>query len=157
MSVNIKEIPEQQNNNLTKLLWKEKKEELVKILTYWEKIKEQWEKKKKEFRSNRENSLEFDGLLDQYEKNKREFIEWLTWEWKKVLENLKWVTKEKFIDEYFHDTILYTKTQNYIEPKIIECSYEDLIKWNIEVKKHVILVLSPSNIWVWWAEEIQKK
>jgi hypothetical protein len=157
MSLNVREKEEQQKNNLVILLWKEKKEELVKILTYWEKIKEQWEKKKKEFRSNRENSLEFDGLLDQYEKNKREFIEWLTWEWKKVLENLKWVTKEKFIDEYFHDTILYTKTQNYIEPKIIECSYEDLIKWNIEVKKHVILVLSPSNIWVWWAEEIQKK
>ena len=70
MSVNIKEIPEQQNNNLTKLLWKEKKEELVKILTYWEKIKEQWEKKKKEFRSNRENSLEFDGLLDHMKKIK---------------------------------------------------------------------------------------
>ena len=102
MSLNVKEKEEQQKNNLVKLLWKEKKEELTKILAFWEKYKKEWEVLKDNFRKCKENSsylwkilnIEISKrdqllyLLVNAEKNEKKFIRWLSSDERKILESM---------------------------------------------------------------------
>ena len=52
MPVENENQEKEQIENLGQYLPEEKKKELKKILAFWEKIKERWEKKKKEFWKN---------------------------------------------------------------------------------------------------------
>ena len=59
MTVNVKETINQhdeQENKLTPLLWNDGNEELIKILSFWEKYKKEWETLKDRFRKGKEDS-----------------------------------------------------------------------------------------------------
>ena len=48
----------------------------------------------------------------QYKDSKKEYMENLTEEEKEILDKLDGVWKDKFIEEYMHDKILYSGDEN---------------------------------------------
>ena len=88
------------------LLKEEHKVELWKILAFWEKYKEEWEKMRDEFWNNYEFD-EFKELILQCEINKDKLIEWLSSEERKLLGSLNGLVKDKFYKEYLFDRIVY--------------------------------------------------
>ena len=94
---------------LKQFLPEKKQEELAQILTFGERIKAEWEKKKKEFWNEHLYDKEyFKDLLVQYGKSKEKFIESLTPGEKKILDNLDESNKDKFYNEYLYERILYS-------------------------------------------------
>ena len=88
--------------NLKDYLPEDKKKELEEILSFWERIKKQWEKKKKEFWENNRNYKDFPKLL--WYKRKIKYRE------KKFLWKMSGIEREKFIEEYLHDDIVYSNS-----------------------------------------------
>lgn len=167
MSLNVKEKEEQQKNNLVKLLWKEKKEELTKILSFWEKYKKEWETLKDRFRKGKEDSPflwkvlnmriskrdQLLYLLVNAEKNEKKFIRWLSSDERKILESMGRITKDKFIKEYLYDRIFYGWKISKIREKkikIIDIVNQKWLDWIIEKRKEKIepwISFDFSNLW----------
>ena len=150
MLVNTREKEDQQNNKLTKLLWKEKKEELAKILVFWEKLKPEWERKKKEFwkEHNREDYIK---LLKNYNESKTKFMWWLSEDEKNIINKMSWVTREKFFEEYLHDLILYSWDKDE-KPMDFMIYSEEFTRrpdlWPIKMKEGNVVLLN--NFWAGW-------
>ncbi len=101
--------PIEEIQKLEQYLPDEKKAELAQILTFGERIKAEWEKKKKEFWNEHLYDKEyFKDLLVQYGESKEKFIESLTPGEKKILDNLDESNKDKFYNEYLYERILYS-------------------------------------------------
>ena len=148
MPVNEKEKSMKLTKELNQFLPEDKKDELEKILAFWEKIKERWEEKKKEFWKNH-NIDDFVKLL-RYERK-------MSSEYDEVLWKMSGIEREKFIEEYLHDDILYSKLTWKEEIKNRENYwYEDLKKWWIILGENDQLNLRSKNIWAEWAEAISK-
>ena len=113
-------------------------EELENILEYWEEIKKRWEEKKQEFWKGHSRE-DFKNLLQYKWEHKGEY------EWRyEYLSKMDLLEKEKFVEEYLYDDMLYSG--NFDDKKfkweIKEYSYEDFKCWNFVVKKWVSL-----NFW----------
>lgn len=123
------------------LIWKNKNEELLEILNFWEKYKKLWDKLRDDYWANHYIKLlniepENDGeevidsfikLTQRYNKKEKEFLEWLTNEEKEILDSLDWISKEKFIKEYLKDYITY----NWEHDEIITSIKPDTIKYDV--------------------------
>ena len=172
---NPEELKENQLN-LKDYLPEDKRKELEEILAYWEKIKERWGKKKKEFWKNhtREDFLK----LLWYERKPSA-------EEEKILWKMSGIEREKFIEEYLHDDILYSTEITWKEEKKGEKIhfYDERKKWWIELNKYdtllflwdeirteyveallkmklkewITLDLGSNNIWAEWAKAIAEK
>ena len=172
----------EQIKKLEQFLPEGSKEEMAQILAYWEKIKAEWERKKKEFWENHKVS-DFVKLLKYKRKHQKEI------EWKyEYLNIMKWLEREKYIEEYLYDDMLYSGELDEIETKRKKrYSYEDWKEWkvvmeewarlcffcgagkawiwlewvkliaeNMELKEWVTLDLSSNWIWDKWVEVISK-
>ena len=130
------------------------KEEMAQILAYWEKIKAEWEKRKQKFWSKYDRKI-FIELLEYKRKNKKKM------EWKyEYLGAMKWMEREKFIEEYLHDDILYGGKIHEIheeETDQIVYDYDDLMGWKIVMKEWIALFLESNEIWPQLAKEIAEK
>ena len=150
MTLNTKETKNQQEGDITKFLPEEKKEELEEILAYWEKMKKEWEEKKKEFRENCDKE-DFMKLLEYRLKHQEEIEKKYEY-----LDKMKWVERDKFIEEYLHDDILYSGKLDKERIKNKGYSYQDWQQWKVVIEEWVYLDLR-NQIWDEWAKEIAKK
>ena len=132
------------------LLNKNHKEELWKILAFWEKYKREWEKLKREFWKERDVE-KFVNLVWYYKKHKREcrknFIEKLSREEKKMISSLSKVAMDKFYKEYLDDIVLYSwnseNIYNWGEGSIY--NYWDLKRFKTEV----VDIKKRMKPWMW--------
>ena len=171
----IKQIKE-----LAQFLPDKSKEELKVILAYWEEMKAEWERKKQEFWKNHDMD-DFKKLL----KYKRSNLDSLVNNYK----YLGWMTKterEKFVDEYLQDDILYSgeigndgvkesKSYHYLDWKDwlvewdkyqVHLSFQLVrisgdLKWlqdvaQMKLKNGMVLDLSYNSFWDEWAEIVAK-
>jgi hypothetical protein len=159
MTINQKE---RENNKLInpKILWKNREKELAKILSFWEKYKKEWEELKKKFRSWYKGDCIFQKRLLKYEYLKNKFILELNEEEEKIIKSLKWPLKEKFINEYLRDRILYsweiTRTrEDFIDQKTYK--YDEWMNWRVRLKWNDILWFYNMMIKDKWVKEIVKK
>ena len=102
MIVETKDIPIESISKLWLYLSEWSKWKIWEILAYWEKIKAEWERKKKEFWSYADRGdfmkvLKYKWKHGEELENKYEYLEWI-----------KWVERETFIKECLHDDILYS-------------------------------------------------
>jgi hypothetical protein len=102
MSVNTTDIDKKGINKPYNFLWEDGKGELVQILSYWDKIKEEWEKKKKEF-WKKHNREEFIQLLEYFRKHREEIEKKYEILWK-----MQWIVRKKFEEEYLKEDMLYS-------------------------------------------------
>ena len=111
----MKEIlNENKEKNIEWLIWKEKSDELARLLSFWEKYKEKWNEYKNIYRS-KHNLNHFRNLLDKYNKYEKDFfkswvkanIEWINTDEIKLIQSFDPLTRERFIEEYLVDDILY--------------------------------------------------
>ena len=155
MSVNvIGKGEEKLNNEPINLLWSKDASELTKILTYWEKIKEEWEKKKKEFWKNH-NREDFILLLEYFREHREEIEKKYEYLWK-----MQWIVRKKFEEEYLKEDMLYSwELEKWGDNIVWWCysysSFEN--KWSsLKLKEWAKLDLSCRNIWDDWAEVISQ-
>ena len=129
--------------------------DLSQILEYWEKYKKEWEEMKKEFWKNW-NREKFVNLIMQYKNSKEVYMKNLTEEEKEILDRIEGVWKEKFIEEYMHDKILYSgdKDKEVEEEEVYR--YEEWKDWKVVMKEWVTFYFWNNNIWAAWAEAISK-
>ena len=132
--------PIEQIQKLEQFLPNEKQDELAKILDYWEKIKAEWEREKKEFWETY-NRYDFKCLLRYYwthidEVEKRY----------KYLDLMSWLERKKFIEEYLYNDILYNEKSvgNMSYYKVYNhtkqgYSYEEWKKWKVKIKNDIFL------------------
>ena len=157
MSVNVKEKEENKKKGITKLLWKEKKNELVKILAFWEKYKKEWENLKEQFREKYSRE-KFIDLVIHYEKSKSSFLNNLDSEEKQIIGPLKWLTREKFFDKYLNERILYWWEFSSLSGSndCIKYDIEDFKEWRVKLKKWVLILLELGNLELWdeWVEKL---
>ena len=140
----IKQIKE-----LAQLLPEKSKEEMAQILAYWEKIKAEWEKKKEEFWSNHDRE-DFFRLLN-YRKWHKDEIEWRY----KYVGEMKWLEREKFIEEYLYDDILYGwELESWTDWKTY--GPEDMTNWKISIEEKTHLFFWDNEIWDEWIIKIVK-
>ena len=78
-------------------------EELEQLLEYWEEMKKKWERLKIEFWDTH-NRDDFSGLL-RYNWEHKKGIEW---EYKYFLEKMDGLERERFVEEYLYDCMLYS-------------------------------------------------
>ena len=145
-----------QNEWVRGLLKEEHKAELWKILAFWEKYKEEWEKMKKEFWNVGFRRIVFVRLLKQYRESKKVYMENLSEEEGKILDRLNEVWKEKFIEIYLHDKILYSWDKNKEVERKEEYKYYEWEAWEAVIEEWVTLNFFNSNIWSGRVEEISK-
>ena len=142
-----------QNEWVRWLLNEDHKAELWEILAFWEKCKEEWERMKREFWGKW--GWSYKNLLMQYKDSKKKYMENLSWEEKEILDTLNEIWKDKFIEEYIHDKILYSGDKNN---GIVSKSYDysDWKLWKVVMKEWVKLDLDMCGFWDAWAEAISK-
>ena len=151
MAGNVIEKPIGQIQNLKPYLSVETQKELDEILAYWEKIKAEWERKKKEFWSMHDRH-DFKKLF-QYKLEHKDEIEWEY----QCLNYLKWLERKKFIEEYLYDDMLYTTNNGYLKKFVTEdvkYSYEQWKKWKVVMKECIVLGFSANQIWDEWVKTI---
>ena len=144
----------QSKEQLERYLSENKRTELSKILVFWEKYKEEWERMKTEFwkdfhvetsssvqalpissKWNDKIKYEFRNLLLQYEESKQNFISWLSQKEQKIVNALNWIAKEKFYKEYLFDRILYGWNPEKQYPKT-QGTIRDTDKIEEEIKEY---------------------
>ena len=136
------EKKENQNEWLRWLLKEDHSEELWKILEYWEKIKSEGEKKRKEFWS-KHNRIAFLKLL-KYKVTHEKNLEWKY----KYLNKMDRLEKEKYIREYLRNDILYSgKIEEQLEISNAVW-YEDRVRRWFYLKKWEYLNAIGDFIWV---------
>ena len=137
--------------NLRPFLPEKTQEELGEILAYWKKIKEEWEKKKKEFWwSGKRNFSELLRYKWVYQKELEK--------WYKYLDKMSDIEKEKFIEEYLYDDMLYdTDLKNFFlvsdTSKGKEYYYNHFKSWKILIEQDAGLYFSNNTISI---DEIKK-
>ena len=137
--------------NLRPFLPEKTQKELGEILAYWKKIKEEWEKKKKEFWwSGKRN---FSELLRYKWVYKKELEKWY-----KYLDKMSDIEKEKFIEEYLYDDMLYdTDLKNFFLVSDTrhrkEYNYSQFKSWKMLIEQDVDLYFSDHYISI---DEIKK-
>ena len=148
------EKPIEQIEKLWGYLSKASKEELAQILEYWEKMKKRWEKKKKEFRSSHWWE-DFKNILR---------YQWKFW-WEielqyDYLDDMSELEKEKFIEEYLYDDILYSWKPIEDEDPRKEYWYyawktwKDLLWWKRVLQEWFFLNFKNEHFWDEWAKVI---
>ena len=75
----------------------------------------------------------------------------------KYLDIIKWIEREKFIEEYLYDDILYSGKLDEKEIEEKRYSYTDWKEWDIVVEEWVCLDLNHNQIWDEWAKAIAEK
>ena len=148
------------------MLSDDERNELWKILNFWEKYKNEWKKMWVKFRSNH-NRNDFLNLISQYEESKKKFINSLLPEEKEILDKLELITKAKFYREFLNEIILYSgdPEKNYfnsdnnkieIKGKINEIMAKiENLKWKLQ--PWMKINLRNNQIWDKWAEAIAEK
>ena len=127
-------------------------EELEQILAYWEEIKEEWARKKKKFWINCDDREDFLKLLNYKRKHQWKAL------WKyKYMDTIEWLEKEKFIEEYLYDDVLYSWKIEETEVEEKTYSYEDWKRWKVIMKEWVELDFSNKCLWSKWVKAIAKK
>ena len=135
--------------NLRPFLPEKTQEELGEILAYWKKIKEEWEKKKKEFWwSGKRNFSELLRYKWVYQKELEK--------WYKYLDKMSDIEKEKFIEEYLYDDILYSGNLNGRNVKVEKYSYDEWRKWYVVMDEWAFLYFCGERLWLEWAKAIAK-
>ena len=104
MAAEREDTPIEQIQKLKQFLPERSKEEMAQILAYWEKMKAEWERKKKEFWDKHDRDY-FKKLLRYKWENKEEIEKKYEY-----LGNMKRLEREKFIEEYLYDDMLYDDT-----------------------------------------------
>ena len=167
---------------LRKYLPEKSREELEEILKYWEEIRNRWDQKKRIFWTNycKGGKDDFKNLLI-YRFGHKEELESKY----KYLDKLTGMERERFIEEYLHDDILYSGKIDEVENewwggyynlfhwrawKIImrpgaglsfsfgkpwEDDLKDIVK-SLKLKEWVHLMLDDNKIWSKWAQYISK-
>ena len=124
------------------------KKDLEHILSYWEKIRIKWEKKKKKFW--KDHSMDdFKEILVCMCKDKEKLLEKY-----KYISSMDWLERERFIDEYLHDDMLYSrKLSEFVrDSEGWETYFErDWKEWNIQIHAFDDLHLWGNLIWDEWA------
>ena len=139
--------PEFEIGKLKPYLPESSRKDLEDLFAYWEKMKKEWEKLKQEFWS-KHNRKDFLKLLDYKLKH-----QWtLLWKYK-YMDIIEWLERERFIEEYLHDDILYS-WQAIEDLKVDSYNYEDWLKWNVIIKERDILDFEENKIWDKEAEAI---
>ena len=153
-----------QIQKLRPLLPEKKQEDLAQILEYWEEIKAKWEEKKKKFWINndrddfmkllRYNWNHWDGIkmMKNWKLNILDKIlgKWSTfWKIYKYLDKMNRLEREKFIEEYLYDYILYSGELEDRNNNPKEYSYKDLKKWNVIIEEWSYLNLRELWIQLW--------
>ena len=141
MTINTENQTIEQIQNLKPFLPDKTQEELDKILAYWEKIKKEWVRKKKEWwiKYSRED---FKKLL-LYNQKYRDELEWKY----EFLDKMAWVEREKFIEEYLYDDMLYSWKFDEIEiQEKTYYYYNAWAKWNFLMEEWMTWDLSINNI-----------
>ena len=144
-----------QNEWVRWLLNKDHKAELWEILAFWEKCKKEWEEMRKEFWSRWWGRDKYVNLLMQYKDRKKEYMENLTEEEKNMLDRLNGMWKDKFIEEYLYNKILYSGDAD-IELNKKSYWYDDWKAWKVIMEEWAMLNLHGNNILNRWAEAISK-
>jgi hypothetical protein len=149
------------NRNVSTIIWSNKNSELEKILSFWEKYKEEWNKLKKHFWSKKTYNS-FTELLMQYNELKNKFIDSLSNEEKELLEWIEGISKERFIKEYLFDIILFSwelKKRDWPTRYSYTCNKLDMdrLKWIAIAKKPYLtdrteVDLSATQIWDEWVD-----
>ena len=145
-----------QNEWVRGLLNENHKAELWEILAFWEKYKKEWEKMKYEF-WRRWDRDKYEKLIMQYRGSKKVYMENLTEEEREILDRLNGVWKDKFIEAYLHDIILYSgdsDSNKKVSNK--EYWYKDWKAWKVVMEEWMKLNLGWYNIWDSWSEEVSK-
>ena len=114
--LNVKNQQEHKDNRLINFLFEGERKELVEILAFWEKYKQEGELLEKNFRKERGDlddisniSVQnYRNLLVQYSENEKKFMAELDKKEKELLNKLNPTLKEKFISEYLYKRILYS-------------------------------------------------
>ena len=152
--MSLEEESVSQNQWVRWLLNKDHKAELWEILAFWENFKKEWGEMKKKFR-RRWGWEKYVNLLMQYEYSKKKYMENLTEEEREIIDRLNEVWKNKFIEAYMHDKILYSGDVN--KEKEWKCYwYDDWKAWEVMMEEWVYLDLSKKYIWAALAEAISK-
>ena len=105
-----KEKKENQKVWVMDLLNEKHKDEMSKILAFWEKYKREWANKKDNFWKKwnfGRDRRKFRNLVLDYDERKERFIKWLSKEEMNMWNNLDDTWKKKFFDEYLDDDIIY--------------------------------------------------
>ena len=145
----------EQIQKLKEYLPESSKQELEEILRYWEGKKVQGKRKKNQFWRGYTIS-EFRKLLKYRRRHKKE----LEMQYK-YLDKMKNIEREKFIEEYLYDDILYGcadvfKSEDNKSNKYTEYNYRDWKEWKVEIGEWTILEFSGAFIWDEWIENISK-
>ena len=138
----------EQIQELKQYLSESTNEELEQILKYWEEVKARWEREKQEFWENHDRK-NFKKLL-RYKWRNKEIIE----RQYKYLDMIKWLEREKFIEEYLHNDILYGWKLDETEFKEKKYSYTDWKEWNVVMKEWAKLNFYGEYLWFQWAKAI---
>ena len=139
-----------QNEWVRWLLNKDHNRELWKILGLWEKYKREWEEMRMKF-WRKWSCEKYVNLILQYNDSKRKYIKNLTRKEREILDRLNGVWKDKFIEGYMHNKILYSGNA---DEKMERNRYR--YNWEVIMEEWIILDLSRNNIWDGWAEVISK-
>ena len=145
MIVENEKQPIEQIKKLNGFLSESSKEEIQEIFAYWEKMKKKWEILKQKFRAKHDRA-DFLKLL-RYE-SKATLLEKL-WgllknneEWEMYLKNLSGLERERFIEEYLHDIILYSGKVMRLSKKEVEgYSYSDWQNRKVNMKRNIVLFM----------------
>lgn len=118
---NEKEKQIEQIQKLRPLLPEKKQGDLAQILAFGEKSRQEWEDLKNKFWEYKDKPShiwwllnlftpkreEFLSLLTHYETIEKQFLEWLPYKERQLIENMNKIEREKFFKEYLFDRILY--------------------------------------------------
>ena len=142
------EKPIEYIQNLRLYLPEKTQEELDEILAYGEKMRIEWEKKKKDL-WDKHNRDEFGKLL----KYKWEHQEELEKEYK-YLDKMTGGEKQRFIEEYLYDDILYSWKIEEIKKNTKRYNYENWETWKLILQIWDKLDFKWKKYWLDWLEKI---
>ena len=143
-----------QNEWVRWLLNKDHNAELWKILAFWEKYKKEWEEMRMKF-WRRWDSDKYVNLIMQYKDSKEVYMDNLSGEEKDVIDRFDGVWKDKFIEEYMHDKVLYRGDKDK-EMEKKKYRYDDWKAWKVIMEEWVYLSFGDNKIWDEWAVAISK-
>jgi len=159
-----------QNEWVRWLLSEDHKAELWKILAFWEKYKEEWERLEKDF-WHEWNHQKFENLVWDYTKNKRKnrkkFEESLSGEERKIMGNLDEISRDKFYEKYLYEKIVYSwevgekNLRENIEYKWNNEDIEWFKRWVVDMKYNlqpwISIDLMGKEIWDEWVKILARE
>ena len=164
--MSLEEEKLQENEWVKWLLKEDHKEELWKVLAFWEKYKAEWKQMEKKFWQKGDRK-KFVNLIRDYRNNKEEnrevFEESLSLEEKQILDGLNDIAKDKFYEEYLYERILYSWDESDVMWSLNIWSYGEVWDewWIIDVKQDlqpwVSVDLERNDLWYEWTKVLARE